>query len=805
LWHQALDNYHDPEAFRANLNAAIEALRNVTFVLQSEKNCFSDFDSWYSPWQARLKSDEAAKWLHTARTTVVHQGELESHSKAEVRLLTWRDEVISNLTVPPEMPSSLIVKNLPLLQLAAPLVTPAELADGVLAVERRWSTTGLGETEILQVLASVYGLLSDMVLDAHIRLGHLECVHDGGHPDFRSKHHRTGTIDCMVCGPDRRTQTFKIATGDQIGYEQVSVPMGGELGAVRRYGLDENPKLTPWTKLDPAQFAKRVLHSAKRILRRDHAHARMMFIRDGHGDWHLFPLGAADKAEQHLLMRIMARFVETKGCDAIVDVGETWTTLVASRTDRTGESIGGPDQLTRGEALSVTVATREGFVQTYITPFKRGPFGGIKLDDTIEMDRLDLLYLQPIFAVWRKQGYDLCGDGKVRRRIWEPDPLDPCFCGGTKRFAECCRPRILDPVEASIKTEQAMEASDFARAEELARAAVAQYVIWIKQHTVGMMNVASDAYKMFVDVDVLALEDCVRSLGRALEANGRGEDYVPLLHRLGTIVGAPRLGMRLVAIASRWFMSLGRTEEAILELDRIGDLEQVDDTLALLTAAEIYDSSERDTERLLHRAISCAASDDEKWAAQLEMADHQLWSGHKEEAIQLVDSVMNEAGPRRNRAEVVLEASVLRWRVTGTESDLRIALDSMGDADDARRRRYAGILIDASKYAEAEELLSPLVGAGDVASKLLVSDARVRGGDPSAARQLLLSLQHEQISDRLRHAYAVACSIVALATSDAVIRQMAVEAIQGLPQFQREGEKKLHDMMQALDKIGPPA
>jgi hypothetical protein len=36
LWHQAMEHYHEAEEFQANLNATIEALRNVSFVLQSE-------------------------------------------------------------------------------------------------------------------------------------------------------------------------------------------------------------------------------------------------------------------------------------------------------------------------------------------------------------------------------------------------------------------------------------------------------------------------------------------------------------------------------------------------------------------------------------------------------------------------------------------------------------------------------------------------------------------------------------------------------------------------------------------------
>lgn len=46
LWHQTLDNYQDPDAFRANLNATIQALRNVTFAIQSEKHAIAIFDEW---------------------------------------------------------------------------------------------------------------------------------------------------------------------------------------------------------------------------------------------------------------------------------------------------------------------------------------------------------------------------------------------------------------------------------------------------------------------------------------------------------------------------------------------------------------------------------------------------------------------------------------------------------------------------------------------------------------------------------------------------------------------------------------
>lgn len=106
LWHQTLERYHDSDAFRANLNATIEAMRNITFVLQNEKGVIPNFDVWYGKWQTRLSEDAAAKWLRDARTKVVHQGELESQSAAEIRLVTWRDEILASVVVPAETPSS---------------------------------------------------------------------------------------------------------------------------------------------------------------------------------------------------------------------------------------------------------------------------------------------------------------------------------------------------------------------------------------------------------------------------------------------------------------------------------------------------------------------------------------------------------------------------------------------------------------------------------------------------------------------------------------------------------------------------
>ncbi len=613
LWHQAMGHYHQSDAFLANLNSAIEALRNVTFVLQKEQAAVPDFKNWYEPWRSRLKEDDAAKWLKDARNTVVHQGELESHSSAEVRLVTWRDQVLASVAVPAETPSQLILQGLPLLNLAGQSGAPAgEVDDAAVAIERRWSAEGLNAREILETLAHVYGLLSDIVLNAHTQLKQCTCISEqGDHPDFRSSYHRTGTLECMATGPAQRTQRFKLSTLEELSPAMAS---GGSQGLFLdeegRYGIDKEGKLAAWQVSDPAAVADNVLYRAKRVLRKDKCHHRMMFIRDGQGDWHNATLFAADRTDKHVLMRLAAEFVERKGCDALIEVGESWIEL--ARPPSEGMLPSAPTAKAPREALFVGVWTREGFKRIFVTPFKRGPFGGIKMDDTQEFDGKSMLYLEPIFEVWRKQGYVLFPDGHAVRRLFEPDPLDVCFCGGPRRFAECCKEAVDQKERPQRAPSSATASPDLAAAENRARADLAQYVIWVRQHTAPTMNTAQGLYRDLADMDVLAIDDLVHGLRKAQNTNGTDDTFVPQLRHLARTIGVPKISARLIALASEWFFRAGRMEEGILELDRLGNLRNVDDALALTTAARFCDLGPRAREEMLRRAASAALSKEQR-------------------------------------------------------------------------------------------------------------------------------------------------------------------------------------------------
>src|SRR6266511_4093755 len=140
LWHQTLESYSDPDGFRVNLNAAIEAARNVTFMLQSEKAAIPEFDRWYASEQEALRSDELMTWLRDARNTVVKQADLETTSTAVALVHDNLDFARWKMTVPPVVPTEAIA--MALVKSAPPEVRQM-LPYFIVSVERTWMATSL--------------------------------------------------------------------------------------------------------------------------------------------------------------------------------------------------------------------------------------------------------------------------------------------------------------------------------------------------------------------------------------------------------------------------------------------------------------------------------------------------------------------------------------------------------------------------------------------------------------------------------------------------------------------------------------
>lgn len=807
LWHQALESYHKPDKFHANLNAIIEALRSVTLLLQNQKAAFPDFDGWYGAWQKKLKEDALSKWLNDARVTVFHIGDLDSYSSAEVKLITWRQEVLSIVSVPIQTPAQLIFENPALLNLLdSSKKHSSSFEDGFLAIERRWSTKDLGGKEILGVLAHVYGLIADLLLDAHSQLARMNCISaNEQHQDFPSPHDRTGVLRCMIASVEARTERFKASTHEplvvsaELDYAEID-----SADIAMRYGFDERLPKAASGGLDPLSFAKKLQFIAKRILRRDKHHVRMMFIRDGGGNWHNITLTAKDRTEKYVLMQLVAQFVEAQGCDVVIEIGEVWTAKASSEVPQSTDGV--EDIPGRGEALAVMVATREGLSHWFLTPIRRGPLGGITLEDTVEVEEQRPPYFEPVIDVWRRQMMFRAQDG-TRSRVWEPDILDLCPCGGPERYGQCCRSPIAKIREANnveSEKEDAGPAPDPNVEEAKARASLARYVIWIRQHTAAALQAGDSGkkfYDMIVQIDALALQSQIDSMIRALKAVGKSDLVLPQLHRLRELLGVPRLAMRVTALASRWLFESGKPEEAVLELDALGDPFELKDSLALSLVARHFDLSDENRKKILQRAIDQSANNEEKHLARLNLASHLVAKDEAAEAESLVRSILKETEHVQTSSERSA-ALILLWRITGTEEDFIVATIEMEKDDFAwHRYRNASYLIEREKYVEAERLLQQLVESGDVEARLLTFDAKLRVGTTSSARELISSIDPEKMPASLRFPYTVAMAQLVLVGGVLDLREKAISLLAALPADGGEQDKQVKLLMNLLGGV----
>lgn len=76
------EQYHVPSEFQFNLNAFIQALRNITFMLQSEPNRPESFASWYGSKQVEMRQNDLLRRFVEARNIVVKQSTLKARSTA---------------------------------------------------------------------------------------------------------------------------------------------------------------------------------------------------------------------------------------------------------------------------------------------------------------------------------------------------------------------------------------------------------------------------------------------------------------------------------------------------------------------------------------------------------------------------------------------------------------------------------------------------------------------------------------------------------------------------------------------------
>lgn len=402
-WHQAKDSYFDPAVFRANLNACIQALRNVTFALQTKKSQIPDFDAWYARWQERMKADAVLKWLGDARTQVVHQGDLETRSVARVFVIaSYLEPPCLEKDVPPHLAPEEIARS----------VSLGEFPDfvrqnGFLRVERRWIADDLPEFELLDALGYAYGFLSGLVDEAHDRLGisgEIQCgARSQPHDENVQPRHQSvlpGRPRCMLTSQGRFVVHLKLQTGELVEIRNVRKAVIGPghdfSSVISRYGLSNGDVQHEREGVSPLRgLTITYMNLAKRMLNKDGYLVPVAALLLPDHTLEIIQLQIEERGDKYLVWERVAERVRQNGATGVIAVGEAWTAPF-DPDDPNRYAGDAPDP---HEVISVHAASSDGEILSFVCEFTRRE-DQISFGPVEEESGGFVGILQPILRVW---------------------------------------------------------------------------------------------------------------------------------------------------------------------------------------------------------------------------------------------------------------------------------------------------------------------------------------------------------------------------------------------------------------------
>lgn len=392
-WHAALDEYMDPDGFRVHLNSLVQALRNVTWLLQKQKASLPDFAEWYPKWQNSVKDDPVMKWVIKARNRIVKEADLELNSTARlVVALDWVHGGEKVFTVPPRWTPRDIA------QMMVRKGVPPGLEEGEssLTIERRWVDRLLPDRELLTACAHALGQLTIVLQTAHAQFGIKQCDLNrrtrecvGPHLEF--------PLACMWLGENPRTTHFDFATLAPYDSRHHIVRLDPELAEVaqERYGVFQ-----PLSG-GPVERVRQILEMGKATLVADGFIATTVWLMRGEQVIDMQVPVFFDQASKMLAMHGLAARVEMLNADGFGLLGEVWTAPAPSAEQmRSGAYARARDHPDRTEGIHAFGMTKDGGFLSVVAPFTRDGEKFVIGGADYESEPGVLMMMRPIMKVW---------------------------------------------------------------------------------------------------------------------------------------------------------------------------------------------------------------------------------------------------------------------------------------------------------------------------------------------------------------------------------------------------------------------
>ncbi|KGS34985.1 hypothetical protein X962_6209 [Burkholderia pseudomallei MSHR7343] len=396
-WHEAERSYFDPDGFRVAIQTAIQTLRTVTFILQSNKRLFANFDHWYESWQDKLRDDPLMRWMVDARNKIEKQGDLEAHSFVRAEIMASYYEEGPRLEVPAELSQSSaeLISSIPTEALREHV-----FKDGILRIQRRWVENTLPDYELLDAVGIAYGRVAELVADAHRELGLNPPSTMAGDIDrTQGVDSRGGRLPCMIGHGDARSLNIWLATGAVMELEQKTFEIDRENaeGVTAKYQVDPK-EMFPLSAPSPEATLSGLFATARKVFAADGYHQTIAFLLNGVRPVSMMSLALQEHGEKYLVMRMLANEVIKYGADGVIIISEMWS----APYDPSKPYRRAVDAPKKREILSAILATQTGEpVQLWALIERAGD--NVTLGETNTSRDQAQIAFSPIYAAWGRE------------------------------------------------------------------------------------------------------------------------------------------------------------------------------------------------------------------------------------------------------------------------------------------------------------------------------------------------------------------------------------------------------------------
>jgi len=399
MWHQAEQNYFDPEQFRVSVQSAIQTLRTVTFILQKNKNIVPNFDEWYGVWQKKMRDNQLMRWMVDARNKIEKQGDLESQSYVKTEIISsYLEQECPAIEVPAELfkcPFSLL-KNIPKDFLEQHL-----RKHGTFRIRRRWVENSLPDYELLDAIAIAYGHISELVHDAHLQMNlNPPVINDCNSGKEISSTTLGWRLPCMIGHEEYRDLLLSLKDGLPIQLDNIRVkkdPAFNEEKIIERYG--KNPfKVMKGKYKSPEEMADAYFQMASNVFLKDKYHLNFTYFFSGTTLVNLKGMVFGNQQEKYLTMRHLAQEAARSGADGVIMISEAWYVKheEISLYQRPAESPA------KEEVLLLGLATKQGNSIQYSSEIIRNG-KDVSLGQTVKKVNASSFIFAPFYEMWGKK------------------------------------------------------------------------------------------------------------------------------------------------------------------------------------------------------------------------------------------------------------------------------------------------------------------------------------------------------------------------------------------------------------------